>query len=201
MQTAPIRFIGVSSQPESERTRRGRRPARWRTIAVAGSLALVGTLAAACSSSTPDQASNNYVAQGLQAQSVGDTAQAVSLFKLAIAQNQDNKAAHYDLGVIYQQQGDATDAVTEYKKALAIDPKFRPALWNLAIIQTLAAPAEAVALYTELLNINPNDANVNFNLGLLLYTQGEKTQGLTYLNKAISLNPALRSRVPSSISL
>jgi tetratricopeptide (TPR) repeat protein len=170
-------------------------------LAVAGALAAVAAGATACSSTAPTAASNNLVAQGLQAQSVGDTTQAVALFKQAIAQNPANKAAHYDLGVIYQQQGDSTDAVNQYKEALAVDPKFKPALWNLAIIQTLSDPQEAIALYTELLTLNPNDANVNFNLGLLMYTQGQTAQGQIYLKKAILLNPALRSRVPSNISL
>ena len=49
--------------------------------------------------------------------------------------------------------------------------------------------------------MNANDANVNFNLGLLLIAQNQPGPGHADLKKAIQINPALASRVPAGIPL
>lgn len=171
-------------------------------MAVVLGLSVAGLVATSCSNTSPAEESNNLVAQCLGAEGLGQTSQAISYCKQAVAKNPNNKAAHYDLGVLYQQLGDSTDAVSEYKQTLVIDPKYKPALWNLAIIQSVPNPTEAITIYNELLNLNPNDPNVNFNLGLLLISQGgaQALQGHVLLKKAIQLNPALAQRVPQGIT-
>jgi Tfp pilus assembly protein PilF len=140
------------------------------------------------------------VAQGLNAQSIGQTQQATQDYLAAIAKDPTNKFAHYDLGVIYQSQHDATNAAIEYNKALLIDPKYQPALFNLAVLQTSSDPQTAIGLYRRLLQINANDPNVNFNLGLVLISNGQPAEGHADLQKAIQISPSLRSRVPAGIT-
>ena len=153
------------------------------------------------SSTSPRVSANQLVQQGLQAQGVGKTTQALSDFQAAIAKDPTNTFAYYDLGVLYQQRlNQPALAATEYRKAILANPTYKPALFNLAIIETQTDPPGAIDLYNQLLRMNPNDANVNFNLGLLLIAQNQQVPGHADLKRAIQLNPALASRVPAGIT-
>jgi Tfp pilus assembly protein PilF len=156
-----------------------------------------------CTTTTTPSSSlsaSQLVEQGLNAQSLGQTQQAQQDYQAAVAKDPTNKYAFYDLGVIYQQENDATNASMQYHKALVIDPNYKPALFNLAVLETPTNPQGAIALYQLLLQLNPSDANVNFNLGLILIANTQSTQGHADLQKAIQINPALRSRLPAGIT-
>jgi len=150
------------------------------------------------SSGTTGSASdaNNLVQAGLTAQSAGRLDEARQDYLAAIAKDPTNKFAFYDLGGIYQQQNNAIDATTAYNKAIAIDPAYKPALYNLAVLDTPTDPQAAVTLYQKLLTIAPDDANVHFNLGLLLRQIGQKAQGDAEVAAALRLDPKLASRIP-----
>lgn len=167
-----------------------------------------GLLLASCtsgsgsgSSETPAQRADAQVAAGLKAESNGQQQAALSDFQAAVASDPTNKYAYYDLGVIYQQQlNDATTAATYYHKALLVDGSYKPALYNLAILYTTSDPAQAISLYNQLLQLNANDPNVLYNLGLILYAQGQVTQGRSDIDKAIAINPSLRNRLPANVT-
>jgi tetratricopeptide (TPR) repeat protein len=184
-----------SSPPSSPRLRLTR-------VLLAPALLLLGLGAVACSSSpSASSSADSLVSQGLSAESSGQTQQAVKDFTAALAKEPTNAIAYYDLGVVYQQNlNEPTQAATEYNKALLVNPKYKPAMYNLAIIDTSSDPQAAINLYNQLLALNPNDANVNFNLGLLLISQHQTTQGDADLKKAILISPALAKRVPAGIT-
>ena len=48
--------------------------------------------------------------------------------------------APYDLGVIYQKLNNPTAAANYYTKALLVDSTYKPALYNLAIVETTRHP-------------------------------------------------------------
>ena len=103
--------------------------------------------------------------------------------------------------MIYQQYvKNLTESANEYNKAILASPSYKPALYNLAIVETASNPQGAISLYQQLLKLNPNDPNVLFNLGLLLHQQGQAAQGQTDVEKAVLINPALKSRVPAGIT-
>jgi Tfp pilus assembly protein PilF len=167
-------------------------------------LLALSLLTTACSGgSTPTSSSpgNAFITDGLNAEAAGQVQQAIKDFNSAVSANPASPVGYYDLGVVYQQRlNDETKAADEYNKSVLADPNYKPALYNLAILNTQSNPQQAIALYNQLLKINPNDPNVNFNLGLLLIAQGQAAQGHADLTKAIFLNPALKSRVPSGIT-
>jgi len=175
------------------------------TLALAAGFVFVPLLAAGCSksspSTTPAKAADKLVEQGLNAESVGQSAQAVKDFEAATVQNPADTYAYYDLGVIYQTKlNEPTLATDAYQKALLANPKYQPAMFNLAIVQTPTDPQAAINTYNQLLMLNANDANVLFNLGLLLIAQNQPTPGHADLQKAIMLQPSLASRVPKGIT-
>ena len=180
-------------------------PSRWtRPASLMLTAGLIGALASGCSSNgssgTPAAQANALVQSGLRAQSHGQTQQALNDYLQATAKDPTNKFAYYDAGVIYQQQNNLAAAEAAYHKALLVDPNYKPALFNLAICLTPSDPAQAIATYRQLLQINQNDPNVLFNLGLLLIAQNQGAEGHADLQKAIQLQPALRSRVPAGIT-
>jgi Tfp pilus assembly protein PilF len=94
----------------------------------------------------------------------------------------------------------SAQARSYYNKAILADADYRPALFNLAIVDTPTDVQSAVLLYNELLAMNENDSNVLFNLGLILVGHGQMAQGQSDINKAIILNPKLKSRLPAGVS-
>lgn len=194
----------------SKGPREGTRPNRTWTLRFARSvlpaaLVSLGILVAACGNSgsptTGRSSANTDVTQGLAAERSGQTQQAIKDFQSALTADPTDAVPYYDLGVIYQLYlKQPSQAASEYNKALLANSSYRPAIYNLAIIETASNPQGAIALYQQLLTFNPNDSNVLFNLGLLLHAQGQPTQGQADVSKAVLINPALKSRVPAGIS-
>lgn len=199
MQNAPLHPTDHEDVPPASQVRK-RRLGR---AAIPASLAAIALFAAACSSSpsTPSSEANSLISQGLAAESHNQVQQAVSDFNQAAAKNPSSAIPYYDLGVVYQEKlSEPAQAQSEYSKATLADSTYRPALFNLAILETASNPGNAINLYNQLLKLNPNDANVLFNLGLLLIAQNQAATGHADLKKAISLDPSLASRVPKGIT-
>jgi tetratricopeptide (TPR) repeat protein len=81
-----------------------------------------------------------------------------------------------------------------------LDPNYPAAEYNLAIEETTDDPQGAIALYRKVIGTDPSDVNAIYNLGLLLYETGQKTEGESYLSQAIQLAPSLAKKVPSGVT-
>jgi tetratricopeptide (TPR) repeat protein len=176
-----------------------------RAMVVPAVLMCVAALAAGCGSGSGSPsngvAANTLIRQGLSAESSGQTQQAISDFTAAVAKNPTSAIAYYDLGVIYQLYlKQPSQAASYYNKAILANPKYHPALYNLAIVETPSNPQAAISLYNQLIQSNPNDSNSLYNLGLLLIHEGQQTQGQADVTKAIFINPALKNRLPAGVS-
>jgi Flp pilus assembly protein TadD len=161
----------------------------------------ISIIASACGRGTPSPTATDSadLSQGLSAKAAGHSQQAIDDFNAAAAANPTDPIPYYDLGVMYQQvENNQTQAANEYNKALLADATYKPALYNLAILDTTTNPPVAINLYDQLLRMNPNDANVLFNLGLLLHSHGQTALGQADVTKADLLNPALKSRIPAN---
>lgn len=131
-------------------------------------------------------------------QRAGKLADAQAEFLKIVADDPVNYYAYYDLGLIYQETNHDSVATIDYEKALLIDPKFQPALYNLASLETTSDPSAAISLYQQLQALRPsNGAAVAFNLGLLYLGLGKSSAGVAQLKYAIGLEPSLASRVPT----
>ena len=163
---------------------------------------------AACSSGKKDATSSSSSASGspidqiledgLKAQGQGQLDVARQKYLEVTQKDPTNKIAFYDLGVVYQQLNSLGEARAAYEKAIAIDAKYSPALFNLAVLETPVNMARAEELYRKLLEINGNDANVHFNLGLLLKLEGKGEDGDREIQAAVAIDPSLASRIPAT---
>lgn len=174
--------------------------ARARLFLVAPIVLASAVFIASCGSSTPpspSSAAGTLVAKGRQAEAAGRFKAAVADFHAAAAKDHSDAVPLYELGALYQRLGFPDEAGTAYKQALSIKPKYRNAMFNLAVVDTKSQPQAAENLYNELLLQNPKDAQVDFNLGLLLIAQNQPTPGHQLLKHAIKLDPALAKKLPT----
>jgi Tfp pilus assembly protein PilF len=73
-----------------------------------------------------------------------------------------------------------------YRRALEIEPKFVPALLNLAdLYRSIGSDGEANALLQRALEIAPDSANTHHAYGLYLVRAGRQQEALGYLETAI----------------
>lgn len=157
------------------------------------------TTACGGGSPSPSASANSDISKGLSAKAAGNSQEAINDFNAAAAANPTSAIPYYDLGVMYQQVlNNPTQAANEYNKAILADANYKPALYNLAILDTSTNPQAAIGLYSQLLKLNPNDPNVLFNIGLLLHSQGQTALGQSDVTKADYLDPALKSRIPAN---
>lgn len=129
---------------------------------------------------------------GLKAHADGDLTKATKQYNQTLELDPGNKFAYYNLALIDEARSNYGLAEQRYRSALKSDPKYGPALFNLAILRTGADPKEAVSLYQRAVKANPKDASAWLNLGLLQRASGQKAEGNKSVQKAIALNPKLK---------
>jgi Flp pilus assembly protein TadD len=139
--------------------------------------------------------------EGITADARGNLPLARSDFGAILSVDPANVDAYFDLGVVDQKAGLSGLAATEYQQAFFLNPRFAPALFNLAILTTPTSPSKAIALYRQILTIKPGDANTEFNLGILLVRAGQSVEGQAMLENAIHTSPSLRSSLPTGITV
>ncbi len=140
---------------------------------------------------------NPKLSEGIRAEESGNSALAVSDFLAVVKADPTDNVAWYDLGVIAHQAGQDPQAVKDYRAALAAHPNYFPALYNLAVLESGSNPAGAVALYRRAISAEPKNGAAHLNLGFLLRSLGKGAAGTEEITKAVSLDPALASRVPA----
>lgn len=156
--------------------------------------------AAACGSSTKESHRTNIDAtlrQALRDHASGKLGTARKEYEEVLAADGSNKYARYNLGLISQTEGDAQAATRYYRLALESDPHFEPAMFNLAIMQTEGHTNEALSLYRQVIALDPSNAGAHLNLGLLYLQSHDVGAALVELDRAVTLNPSLRSRLPA----
>lgn len=173
--------------------------------AIVGSIAVVvlALAAAACGSSTKESHRTNIDAtlrQALRDHAAGKLGTARKEYEEVLAADGSNRYARYNLGLIFQTEGDAQAATRYYRLALESDPHFEPAMFNLAIMQTEAGRTnDALSLYRQVIALDPSNAGAHLNLGLLYLQRHKVGAARAELDRAVSLNPSLRSRLPASV--
>lgn len=82
--------------------------------------------------------------------------------------NQNNAKIYFKLGTIYNLQNDTNSAIFHMKKAIELDDNFIDAKYKLALIlEHIGNIEEAVALYEQILLLNPSHEEVANNLKML----------------------------------
>ncbi len=156
-----------------------------------------------CSDKEPGAASDtshqevDLLQQALNLHVAGDLVGARKIYIEIVKNDQNNKYAYYNLGLIDQTNGDLESAANEYSLALTIDSAYYPALYNLGIIrETSGNNSEAIGLYEKAIAASPDYARAHLKLGRLLKETGEVARGEAEIATAIELDPAIETAVP-----
>lgn len=82
-----------------------------------------------------------------------------------------SSSSHFNLGVVHFQTGDLPSSISSFQASLALSPDSADAHANLAsayIMSTPARPDLAVEHLSEAARLDPEDGEVQFNLGAVL---------------------------------
>jgi predicted CXXCH cytochrome family protein len=102
----------------------------------------------------------------------------------------DRPEAHLNLGLIKARHHQIDEAEAEYRTALRLDPRFVPAMANLAdLYRELGKDREGAELLRAAIAIEPKNAAVKHSLGLLLARQHNYAEALPLLREATMLAP------------
>ena len=96
---------------------------------------------------------------------------------------------------MHQERGELEEAIHSYEKVLRILPD-ADTYNNLgAIYLEMGKPSTAMKAYRQALDVAPDHPEANFNLGLLLYEQGQIGEARKYFERAVIQRPDLREKI------
>ncbi len=105
--------------------------------------------------------------------------------RVALAYHADSPAGQLAIGNFELRTGFPILAEQAFKAALEIEPRFVPALLNLAdLYRGIGADREALELLQRALEFAPDSANSNHAYGLYLVRAGKRDEALPYLESA-----------------
>ena len=114
------------------------------------------------------------LATGWRAQQSGDFAGAEKAYRQAVEHQPENAQGWYLLGALSLKRGDLAAAAASLERALQLRPGFVEALNHRGVACVkLERYAEAADSFRQALSFKPNDAEIQTNLALLLFHQGQ----------------------------
>jgi putative PEP-CTERM system TPR-repeat lipoprotein len=119
----------------------------------------------------------------------GKKSEATAHAKRWLAENPRDPVMRMHLADIALREKDNRTAFGLYQEVVEITPNNPIALNNLAWVAGELGDARAVGYAQRALKIAPNSPNVLDTLGVLLVKQGDAKQGMTYIERARSLDP------------
>jgi len=123
--------------------------------------------------------------------------EAEAAFREAIRLTPHYAEAVANLGALYARQRRYAEAIAELRRAVALSPELDSARGNLAfaldnagiVLAREGKPAEAVALFREATELLPAEAAFWRNLGQALIADGNATEAVPPLERAVALRP------------
>jgi tetratricopeptide (TPR) repeat protein len=120
---------------------------------------------------------------------------ALSEYELAQESLFDLPSGRFNQAVLHVEQGEYEEARSRYEQAIAMDPRFLPAIANLAQLESaLGARDEAERVLRTGLEALPSEGELHYSLGLILAEKGAREDSASALARAAVLLPQ-RARV------
>lgn len=133
----------------------------------------------------------NLTTQGYEAYQAGDYAVALRTFTAAISANANDSGAYYGRGVTAYQLGDLQNAYSDFSQAMNLG--FTPIAWVYESRGLVAFEQQqleqALSDLRQAAKLDPQKAEIFWNLGRVLFATHNDLEALVQFNKAITLNP------------
>ncbi len=141
----------------------------------------------------PDNASL-YAQLGAVYNNAGDYDSSIIAYKKAISIDASNSDNYNQLGMVYGRNKGMFDSSIYYlNMAIAKDPNNADAYENLGVGYAMKKDFQnALTIFRQGLQVNPNSAKLNLNLGYTYMNMGKPAEGQPYINRAYELDPSLR---------
>lgn len=138
-----------------------------------------------------DDELNRLLASAQDAVDKQDYATAAQDYEDYLAKKPDDAMVHFNLGYVYTALKRGDDAKAEYEKAITLDPsdpKMAPAYRNLGMTLIQNDPAAAVDPLQHAAELQPQDAQVKWLLGLALENSGKLAPAIEQFQAAQKLD-------------
>jgi Flp pilus assembly protein TadD len=127
-----------------------------------------------------------------QAEAEGAWDQAIRYYEEAIASNGTLWGARNALGNLYARQNQLSAAMAQFQAILAIEPQHAVARNNLGSIYLMLGHEERAAQeFLAAVRIDARYVTPYYNLGSLYARRGEVDQAVSFLTRAMALEPAV----------
>jgi tetratricopeptide (TPR) repeat protein len=118
------------------------------------------------------------------------TAEALSFAQRAVDKTPESAPYVYTLGQVQEGLGDWEKAAASYTKAASLDAGYVKPRINLGrLCLENGLPAEALRFLTEAYRVEPNNPDVNNNLGAVYASQERWEESLQYYERALAQDP------------
>ena len=138
-----------------------------------------------------------YINRGDVLIKMGKPDEALEVYETALTFEPENADLYYNLGVVLIELGQPDRALERFAKALEADPEHVQSLMNSAILMQESGKKEwRPEAYSKLFRVmerQPDNDRVYFNLGMLAMDDGETAKAEIWFGKAIELRPDFRS--------
>lgn len=138
----------------------------------------------------PLESASLYGQRGLALLNDGKVADAVAIFRQAVALGPKIPALHNNLAVALDRQGKKTDALAEFEEAVRLDPAYADARHNLGnTLRHLRRYAEAEVEYRHALKLMPDSPDLCNHLGIALLSQAKHAEAEACFQRCLRLKP------------
>ena len=121
---------------------------------------------------------------------LGDSENALSEAKAALALNADNAEAHKNAGLALQDEQKFDGAISEFKQALRIKPDYAVVHYDLGILfYNQHVYDDAIVEFKKAITLDPSDAATHYNLGNAYNQKGDKNTAILEFREAKRLDP------------
>ncbi|KAI0217673.1 Protein O-mannosyl-transferase TMTC3 [Lamellibrachia satsuma] len=138
-----------------------------------------------------------YINRGDILMKLGRVKEALEQYKTALRYEPDDPDIYYNLGVVLIEEKKYSEALRHFEEALKLNPTHKQTLFNSAVLmQEVGDPRlrpEANRRLHKLLEQEPNNEKIYFNLGMLSMDEHDFKAALKWFDKATQLKDDFRS--------
>ena len=131
----------------------------------------------------------------------GKSKEAVVAFEKALSVDPKHWKAHNNMALASIDLGELEMAEAHYRESLAIKPQ--PAIYNDLgfVLERLGMPEQAAEAFRKALELDPESASAQYNLGASLVRSGEFAEAEGHLRTALKKNPNTQTYTALGIAL